>query len=395
MAAGRVFPTPSGALRLLVLPVALFFGTFAWSFIYVSLPFYIQRISPEDPISTLRWTGWILGISPLVTVITAPLWGRLAGHGNPKSFYVVVELLQGVGFFLMALARTLLELFLARFLLGLMGAASTFAFIIAGRAEKGEVRQQVSAIQSAMTVGQVLGPLAGAVAAARLGFTASFVLGGGILWGCAALVQWGVPSPIPPEKTAEIRRRGSWREVGVVSLLVLTGSTHVFFLTAVLPQVLPPLGVKPADTLEVGGLIIFVSGVGVALGSLAAPRLAELLAERLVTAWCLAASSLLLVPLALAPNAWIFGAVRFVQVLAVAPIFPLAVARVAQRADGEAIGLVNSSRIGAAFLGPVVATMLLSWFPPGIVYGILAILGLAALPFLARRRGLGGARRSA
>ncbi len=40
------------------LPVALFLGTSAWSFVYVSLPFYIQRISTEDPASTLRWTGW-------------------------------------------------------------------------------------------------------------------------------------------------------------------------------------------------------------------------------------------------------------------------------------------------------------------------------------------------
>lgn len=147
--------------------MALFFGTFAWSFVYVSWPFYIQRRSPGDRTSTLRWTGWILGISPLTTVVTAPLWGRLAGHRNPRTFYVVVELLQGVGFFLMALARTLPELFLARLLLGVMGAASTFAFIIAGRSESGELRREVSAIQSAMTVGQVLGPLAGAVAAAR------------------------------------------------------------------------------------------------------------------------------------------------------------------------------------------------------------------------------------
>lgn len=384
----------SRAFRIPVLPVALFFGTFAWSFVYVSLPFYIQRLGPADPISTLRWTGWILGISPLVTVITAPVWGRLAGHGDPKTFYVVVEILQGVGFLLMALARTLPELFLARLLLGVMGAASTFAFIIAGRSQSREVRREVASIQSAMTVGQVLGPLAGAVAAARLGYTASFVLGGVILWGCAGLVQWGVPSPAAPPVAGEIRRRAAWREVGSVCLLVLGGSTQVFFLTAVLPEILPRLGVASTHTLEVGGLIIFVSGVAAALGSLCASRLADLLGERLVTAWSLAASSLLLALLALAPNALIFGSVRFLQVLAVAPLFPLAVARIAQRADSAAIGFVNSSRIGAAFLGPVVATTLLSWFPPGIVYGILALTGLACLPLVVAHRALDDARSS-
>jgi len=34
--------------RRAVVPLALFFGTFAWSFAYVSLPFYIQRLSGGD-----------------------------------------------------------------------------------------------------------------------------------------------------------------------------------------------------------------------------------------------------------------------------------------------------------------------------------------------------------
>jgi MFS family permease len=370
------------------LPLALFFGTFAWSFVYVSLPFYIQRISTVDPVSTLRWTGWILGISALVTVVTTPIWGRLAGKGDPKTFYVVVEILQGFGFVGMAIARSLLELFVARLLLGAMGAASTFAFIIAGRSPDRDVRREVSAIQSAMTVGQILGPLAGAVAAARIGFVPSFLLGGAILWGCAALVQWGVPPPKLPPAIEDGQRRVSWGEVVVACFLVLGGSVQVFFLTAVLPQILPPLGVASEDTLEIGGLIIFASGVGAALGSLAAPRLADLIGERRTIASFLAFSSGLLALLALTPNVWSFGLVRSLQVLCVAPVFPLAVARIVQRAGGEAIGLVNSARIGAAFVGPVAATTLLTWTTPGVLYALLALAGLACVP-LVRPRTLG------
>ena len=73
----------------------MFFGSFAWSFVFVSLPFHIQRISTTDPAATLRWTGWILGITSLVTVVTAPVWGRYAARGNPKACYVAVEALQG------------------------------------------------------------------------------------------------------------------------------------------------------------------------------------------------------------------------------------------------------------------------------------------------------------
>lgn len=360
----------------------------------MSLPFHIQRMSVWDPAATLTWTGWILGITPLVTVATAPAWGRFAGRGDPKRYYVIVELLQGTAFFGMALARTLPELFLSRFVLGFMGAASTFAFIIAGRSTgAASVRRQVAAIQSAMTVGQVIGPLAGAVAAARIGFRESFVLGGVILLGCALLVHWGTPaSPAAAVRQASARPT-RWRDVVTASLVVLGGSTQIFFLPAILPEILPGFGVAPERTLEVGGLIIFASGVAAALGAFAAPRLGDLLPERQVLGLLLAASSAAVLALALAPTASVYGALRFVQVLCIAPVFPLVVARVAQSAGGVAIGVVNSARIGAAFLGPVVATTMLAGTAPAALYALLAAAGLACLP-LATASGAGAPRRA-
>jgi len=369
-----------------MLPLAMFLGTFAWSFVYVSLPFHIQRISTWDATATLRWTGWILGISPLATVATAPLWGRLAGRGNPRAYYVLVQFLQGVGFFAMAASRTLPELFVSRLVLGVMGAASTFAFISAGRADDpGEVRRQVAAMQSAMTVGQVIGPLCGAIAAARLGFAQSFVLGGFVLFGCGALAHWGVPDAAAGTARPASPRARAWRETAIVSLLVLGGSTQIFFLTSVLPQVMADLGIAAERTLEVGGIIVFASGAAAAVGSLLAPRLAELLPERRLVAVLLVGSSLAVGGLALAPGPWTYGVLRFLQVLCIAPVFPIVVARIAQTHGGEAVGVINAARIGASFVGPVVATSLLATGSPGLLYTLLALAGLACLPLSAMR----------
>jgi DHA1 family multidrug resistance protein-like MFS transporter len=370
-----------------VLPLAMFFGTFSWSFVYISLPFHIQRISTWDEVSTLAWSGWILGVPNLVTVAVAPFWGGLAERRNPKRLYVLAQSLQGVAFLGMAVARTLPELLVVRIVLGVIGASSTFAFVSAGRhADPGEVRRQVAAVQSAMTVGQVIGPLVGAIAAARLGFRQSFVVGALILFGCGALVRWGIADPrgdggrqaaaVPPAR---------WRDVLVVSLIVLGGSAQVFFLTAILPQILPPLGVPADRTLEVGGVLIFASGVAAAVGSLLASRLGDLMGERRLIPGLLALSSVMVLALALARTVWPFGLLRFVQVLAIAPVFPIVVARVAQSAGGAAIGVINSARIGAAFVGPVVATSLLAWTSPPAVYLALALMGLACVP-LARLR---------
>jgi DHA1 family multidrug resistance protein-like MFS transporter len=369
-----------------VLPLAMFFGTFSWSFVYVSLPFHIQRISTWDAAATLRWTGWILGISPLATVLTAPLWGRLAGRGNPRTYFVLVQVLQGAGFFAMAAAHTLAELFVSRLVLGVMGAASTFAFISAGRSDDpGEVRRQIAAMQSAMTVGGVIGPLCGAIAAARLGFAPSFVLGGFVLFGCGALVHWGVPDAEPAAAPVVARRSRQWRETALVSLLVLGGSTQIFFLTSILPQVMADFGIAADRTLEVGGFVVFASGAAAAAGSLVAPRLAELFPERRLVAGLLVGSSLALAALAAAPGVWTYGMLRFLQVLCIAPMFPIVVARIAHTHGGEAIGVINAARIGASFLGPVIATSLLAAGSPIALYAVLALAGLACVPVSAMR----------
>ena len=327
--------------------------------------------------------GWILGISSLVTVVTAPMWGRYAERGNPRTLYMVVEALQGVAFFGMALARTLPELFVARLILGFMGAASTFVFIIASRAgSPGAVRRQVATIQSAMTVGQVIGPLAGAIAAARLGFRTSFVVGGCILLGCAALVRWGVPDVAPQPRAPGREGFASVREVAAVCLIILGGNLQIFFMPAILPQVLPDLGVDPNQTLEVGGVLIFVSGVAAALGALLASRLGDVGSERVVLSVLLAGSSVLVATLAAVDSVWPYGALRFLHVLAIAPVFPLVVARVAQHAGGQAIGVINSARIGASFIGPVMATTVLAWSSPELLYVFLGVAGLACVPLV-------------
>ena len=187
----------------------------------------------------------------------------------------MVELLQGAGFLGMALARTLLELFVARLVLGFMGASSTFAFMLAGRErDPGEVRRQVALVQTAMMVGGVIGPLAGAVTAARIGFRPSFVIGALILAGCAALVAWGVKVPAAGETARASERRLRVVDVVAAVSIVLAGSVHLFFLAPVLPQVLPGLGVGEADLLEVGGVVIFASSAAAALGGLGAPHVA-------------------------------------------------------------------------------------------------------------------------
>lgn len=167
-------------------------------------------------------------------------------------------------------------------------------------------------------------------------------------------------------------------------IIGITLLVTVFFLASVLPQVVAGLGIEASRTLEIGGVLIFASGVAAALGSVAAPRLSQIVPERRLLAALLIASTAL-AGLGLARSAWLYGIVRFVQVLCVAPVFPIVVARIAHSAGGDAIGIINSARIGAGFLGPVLATSLLAWTSPAALYVALGAIGVACLPLVGSR----------
>ncbi|HYE90719.1 MAG TPA: hypothetical protein VEA38_06865, partial [Terriglobales bacterium] len=134
-----------------------------------------------------------------------------------------------------------------------------------------------------------------------------------------------------------------------------------------------------------------VSGIAAAVGSLVAPRLAEALPERQLIPLLLGGSSVFLVAFGLAGSVWSFGALRFLQVLCVAPVFPIVIARIAHRVGGKAIGFINSARIGAAFIGPVVATTLLAWAPAPVLYVCLALMTLSCVPLAWRSDARAGA----
>ena len=363
-----------------------FLGSLAWSFVFVALPFQVERLSTSGPAGTLAWTGWILGVPSLAAVVTGPLWARYGERTDPKTACVMVQTLQGVGFLATALARSVIQLFGARLLLGTVGSFSTLAFVIAGRESDPTVmRRRLAAIQSALVLGTLVGPLPGAVAATRLGFQLTYLIGALVLAISASLLQWGMRSPPPVPRGAAGERRMPTRDIAIAAALVLVASSQETFLAAVLPSVLPGLGVDMDDLVEAGGLLIFVAGAAAAVGGLAAPILAEQIPERRLLAGLLAVSSATLVLLGTARSLWAFAVLRGVQSLAIAPFFPLMVARVARRADASSIGIINAARVGSGFVGPLVGTTVLATGSPGLLYLTLGAAGIATVVLLRRR----------
>lgn len=371
------------AAKSLTFPVVIFCYQFMTVVVNVTLAFYVQAMLPGA--LGLQWTGWMLGVVPLLAILTTPVWMHWASGPNPRRLYLLSQIFQGVTYLGMAIARTLPELFACRVGLGLSGPAQSIVQVMVGRTGGPNVRWIVSGIQTATTLGTALAPVGAAFLAARFGFTLAFAVGAVVMWACGAALLGRVAATLPlaPSK-AKASAAARWSEAGLACGLTLIGYTHVYFLTAILPKVVAALGVEAARGLQVGGWILLCSGLAAAGGSMVAVPLAERLGERGALVGCILAGSACLVALGWATEPYLFTGLRIVEMLAIAPIMVLATARITQTQNSQAIGFVNSSRVLAAFVGPVLSTSLLARFSLPTLFVVLAAGGCLILGLVRR-----------
>ena len=320
------------------LPFVLLTGTAVLSALVVTLPFHIRQISDFDTAETLRWTGWILGITSLLAVATTPAWSYL-GSRRPRLFLAATVALSGVALVVLACVRTVEGLLFGRAFLGLLGTSSTFAFLIARRVPR-DIDRRVAEMQTAIAAGQLLGPVVGAGIVHQLGMNVSFAAGAALLWLSTLIVPASPASGEPSEPS--LPAGGAKPRPWLCAASVLVASMQLWFLAPVLPDVMASLGVASERMVATAGLLSLAGGLAMVAGSLCAPFLTARLGMAAVVVALPAASGVTLALLYHARTVPAFMAARFLQVFLLGPLIPQLTAHVVRRDTSQAIGTVNA-----------------------------------------------------
>lgn len=364
--------------------VTQFVTAMTWSYVYVFLPFYIQSISPYDRERTLLWTGLIVGISGATSALTAPLLGGLAGRWPPKLLLRIGIAAQGLLIAALAATHNLPTLFLLRLLIGTVGGLSTIGIVVvSATSPPGQLASVMGLFQAGITLGHIMGPLAGALSADLVGFYGAFLAGGAVMVVAYALCQWGmtdIPAFSPPPGGEPVRGR----RLAAAWLLCFAAALQITFMPSVLPEIMGALGVPAGRAVRAAGLIVFTYGSASILGSFLMTRLAGRWGERRALAASAVGGSALLPLLALAETVVGFGAVRFAQVGLIAGVIPIVFAQVAGASPGRTIGVINTSRFAAFAVGPFMATWFFAHATPTALYLTLSAITLLILPVLRR-----------
>lgn len=242
------------------------------------LPLYIQELGVRDVGEIALWTGLTLGVTPAVTAISAPLWGRVGDRYGSKV--LVVRSLSA--FILtkaaMAFVTAPWQLVALRGLLGVFAGYGALTVSMAAESvRRDQMPRAIGIVQMGQRLGPALGPLVGGVLAPLVGLRNAFLVTAGFY--AVALFMMATFYREPRTRQARHAARGLWsvwRELAATPgfLLVLAA---IFTLQTVdrsfqpiLPLFVEQLGVSPDRVATVAGLLFSLIAACAALGHRAA-----------------------------------------------------------------------------------------------------------------------------
>jgi MFS family permease len=163
--------------NLFAVTAASFIGFMGFTLVMPFLPLYFHQLGVADVGRVALWSGLSLGVTPALTALLAPFWGRLADRFGRKimierslaSFIVVMAA--------MAYVTRPWHVFALRAVQGLFAGYGALTLTMAAdSAPKGKMAQAIGTVQTAQRLGPAMGPVFGGTVAALVGLRQAFLV---------------------------------------------------------------------------------------------------------------------------------------------------------------------------------------------------------------------------
>jgi DHA1 family multidrug resistance protein-like MFS transporter len=362
------------------------------------LPLYVRELGVADPGAIALWSGLLSAVTPAVSGLLAPLFGRMADRFGRKA--MLIRSLAGFIVIIgaMGLVTSVEQLFLARLIQGLFAGFTPMAMALASvSAPADKAPAAIGMIQSAQLLSVAVGPVAGGYVASHFGIRYAFFVTAGMcvvaLIALIALLTEERATGPTGRRAAEPRAPLRWAlgqpHVPIVIVLLLIAQFLDRGLALLIPlRVAHMPGVDAIAATS--GLIISVAAVAAAVSANLAARLSQGFPTGRLLALGLLAGGPLCAAMAL-PETWVpLLVLRTLAAICLGGALTLAYSLgsliVPAHARGAAFGwLALGVQIGTA-LSPLVtgAFAAISLRGAFVVDGALAWLAAGLLAFGAR-----------
>ncbi len=266
------------------LSLCVFIAFVGFQFFSPFLPLYVRELGVTDPAHIALWSGVLAAVTPAVSGLLAPVFGRLADRFGRKM--MLIRSLAGFVIIIgaMGLVTSVEQLLVARVLQGLFAGFSPMAMAVASvSAPRDKVSVAIARVQGAQLLSVAVGPAAGGFVASHFGTRAAFFVTAAM---CAlALVALiflfhevrDAPASgrVVAPRSTPLREFLRYPHFVTVMLLLLVAQFIDRGLALLIP--LRVAHMEGVDMAATSGLIISVAAVGAALSASVAGRLSQVL----------------------------------------------------------------------------------------------------------------------
>ena len=357
----------AGRRNLFALTAASFIGFTGFTLVMPFLPLYIAALGVRDVGAVAAWTGICLGITPALTALLAPAWGRVADRFGRKLLVVRSLVSFVVLMTAMAFVTRPWHLLVLRAIQGIFAGYGALCLAMAADSSPPErLARSIGIVQTAQRLGPAAGPVLGGLVAGLVGLRNAFFVTAG-LYGIA-LVQlvmlYEEPEGLVPA-TGAGRTKASFRDVlAYENVTILVGVIFGFQFVdrsfgPVLPLQVAALGASERSVAVLSGIVFSILACSAAVGHhFCAPLLARVSARRVIARGALTAAGAAAV-FALAPSVWwlvpaaaVFG---FGVGAAMTAAYTTAATVVPAAVRGTGFGVLTSASLAGMALSPVVS----------------------------------------
>ena len=279
--------------------LASFVETLGFGHLGAFTPIYLEQLGlPSE--SVPQWTGLLAGATWLLGLPLAPLWGVWADRYSRKLVIVRSTLVEGIIFFLFAVADAPWQLFVARLLVGfILGNTGVMYAMLADLAPRAQMASAIGFVTVGMTVGASIGPFLGGWLVTQLGVSGLYLLDAGVAWLVTlVLIIWlreDRSSPRPEATSLELLKALPASLKASPAILPLFGLYAVAFLGNQMQGPFVPLLVAEThggeDLPVVIGTVLLAGGLASAVATPIVTRLGGKYGEGRVLVLALAAGA--------------------------------------------------------------------------------------------------------
>ncbi len=378
--------------NLFAVTATSFMGYTGFTIAMPFLPMFISQLGVSDVGEVALWTGFSLGITPALTALLSPVWGKLADRFGRK---IMVER-SLVSFMLLMAAMAFVTR--AWHVLALRAAQGLFAgygsISIAMAAEsspRDRMPQAIGLVQTAQRLGPGVGPVIGGVLAAVVGLRAAFLVTSAFYGIGLLLVFFLYDERVSQAGPAESPEGGrvTFRSVlAFENFVLLMGVIFAIVFVdrsfgPVLPLYVAQVGVAAGRVPLVAGVLFSIMACTGALGHHFCGRLLKRLSARTIVAGGAGVAALgcaligatghlgLMVAAAALVGIGI-GAAMTAAYTAAGFVIP-------SGAHGTSFGVLNSASLAGMAVSPMVAGFLGATGMRAVFFADVALMGLVAL----------------